>query len=92
MEKNRKYRRTDQVLSSAINSEHILLSLETNSYYGLEEVSSKIWELLKSPMSLDDIIHSLIGEYEVSKESCKQDTLLFLNALREENLIEILDE
>jgi hypothetical protein len=83
--------RINDIISSAIDSETILLHLENSKYYGMDAVGSRIWEILEKPIKLEAIINMLIEEYEVSKEQCEQDVYAYLAQLLEEGLIQIIN-
>jgi hypothetical protein len=52
-----KWQVTPEVLSSKIDEEVILMSIAADSYFGLEPVGSRIWELLtKQPASIDELV------------------------------------
>lgn len=77
-----------KVMDSKIDEEIVIMSLEQNHYYGLEEVGSRIWEILQeSPSTIEKLCEKLSVEFDVEKEVCEQDTLQFLNQLIEEKLV-----
>ena len=39
---------SDEVLSQEVNGETLLLDLEGESYFGLNEVGTRIWQLLQA--------------------------------------------
>jgi len=87
---NTNVQRISNVLSNQIDGETILLSIENGEYYGMENIGSRIWELLENPVSIQNILKYLLDEFDVSKEQCTIDTLKFVNKLIDKNLINIL--
>lgn len=82
------FRCNPKVLDSKIDEEVAIMSLEQNHYYGLEEIGSRIWEILQeSPSTLEELCEKLIIEFEVEKDVCEKETLLFLNHLLTEKLV-----
>jgi hypothetical protein len=75
------------LLASGMDGETVLLSLEQGRYYGLEEVGSRIWELLAAPRRVGDVCATLCREYEVDAATCAADVLDFLRALAAEKMI-----
>jgi hypothetical protein len=79
-------RKTDSLFNQ-IDGEVVMLSIENSEYYGMDKVGSRIWELLEQPLSFKDLVSKLINEYEVSKEQCSDETLVFLNKLIDKKLL-----
>jgi hypothetical protein len=75
------------VLSSKVEGESVLMSVESNSYYKLSEVGSSIWELLEKPLALSELIARLTERYEVSEEQCAAEVLPFLDQLVRNGLV-----
>jgi hypothetical protein len=81
----------DQV-SSDLAGEAVILNLKSGKYYGLDEVGSRIWNLIQEPRTLNDIRNVILEEYEVEPEHCERDLLILLQELAAEGLIEVRDE
>jgi hypothetical protein len=81
-----------ETLSSAIDDELVLLSIINSKYYGMDSVGSRIWSLLAKPITINDMITTLTGEYDIPATECEKDVFSFLNELYSENLIIIADE
>ena len=76
------------VLFSKIGEEIILMSMEAESYFSLNSVGSRIWELLSiKSLTLDEIIHQLSNEYNISIEDCRKDVMEFLDEMSGKKLI-----
>ena len=80
-------RREGNVLYNIIDNEVVILSAEHSEYYGLDKVASRIWTLLEKPIRFEDLVCKLMYEYEVSNEKCIEDTIEFINKLKNKNLI-----
>lgn len=92
MPKNSIYSCSDDVLESKIDEEIVLMSLNAGQYFGLDEVASRIWELLSaSPMTLSTLCEQLMTEYDIDEASCQEDTHSFLTVLVEKGLLIELD-
>ena len=81
-------RRSEELLTSSVDEETILLSLEKNNFYGMNEVGTRIWELLESPIAVAELCRQLQEEFAVSEEQCREHVLQFLNSLAEDGLVE----
>ena len=78
----------DQIFSK-VDHEVIMLSLNEGKYYALNEVATRIWELIEKPIIVKDLIKKLYTEFDVSSNVCEKDTLELLNDLHEQGLIVI---
>ncbi|HBS85743.1 MAG: hypothetical protein A2W91_13430 [Bacteroidetes bacterium GWF2_38_335] len=79
--------RDPKMLSSYMDNEIVMMSIENGEYYGLNEIGSRIWELTEKPIKIEDLISKLMDEYEVDRENCMKDTMEFLDKLAEKKLI-----
>jgi hypothetical protein len=80
-------RRAATNLSTALANETVLLALESGVYFGMNEVGSRVWELLTEPRSIATICQTIEVEFEVSQEVCERDVLKFLQDLQREGLV-----
>jgi hypothetical protein len=56
-------------------------------YYGLDVVGARIWELIQEPKPVDEIVRSLLAEFEVEPDICRQEVLSLLNELAEAGMV-----
>ena len=82
---------SDEIVSSKLDDEVVMMSIEKGAYYGLDKIGSRVWELLATPRTVSDICDILIQEYDVTREQCEQDMLAWFTELAENNLIQIAD-
>ncbi|AKG20936.1 PqqD family peptide modification chaperone [Calothrix sp. 336/3] len=81
----------DQI-SSDLGGEIVILNLKTGVYHGLNEVGSRIWDLIQQPKPVKDIQAALLAEYEVTLEECDRDLQALLQDLIHAELIEVKNE
>lgn len=84
-------RRNEDLLSSDIDGEIVMMSIENGSYYGVNPIGSRIWDIVRNPVKVSDIISVLLKEYDVSKDICENDVLTFLNTLYNEHIIQTIE-
>ncbi|TQI71968.1 coenzyme PQQ synthesis protein D (PqqD) [Gramella sp. Hel_I_59] len=78
----------DKVLSSKIGNEAVLMCMEAESYYGLDPIGSRIWQLLiESPKTIQEVIDVLLQEYDVDQETCSRDVHSFIDEMISRKLI-----
>ena len=80
---------TKSQISSNAGNETIVLELQKGNYYGLDETSARVWELVQEPICVEDIKHKILTEYEVSPEQCEQDLHQLLKKFLELGLIQL---
>ena len=73
---------SDQAVESRVGDETVLLHLENGTYYGLDAVGTRIWELIKDGVSPVTICAALAEEYRVPIASIETDTRRFLSDLQ----------
>ena len=61
------------VISQEVSGETVLLDLESENYFGLDEVGTRIWQLIKETNDLETIFNTLLAEYDVSEERLQGD-------------------
>lgn len=80
---------TKDILSTNVDDEMVLMSLTTDKYYGLDPISSHIWQLLTEPIPLFDVYEQLLAEFEVDPDTCRRHLLEFIQKLSEAQLVEV---
>ena len=85
-----KIKRNPELVSTDVDGEKVMMSVDSGEYFGLDPVGGRIWELIENPIRIDDLVDILLEEFDVSKEQCEIDTLEFLNELREKKLLIVI--
>lgn len=78
---------SSQVLFQEIANEFVLLNMETEKYFGLDEVGARFWETLKEDENAENSIAVLLSEYNVEEETLRTDLLELLGNLKRERLV-----
>ncbi len=81
---------SEDLVSSDLDGEVVMMSIENGKYYGLDDICSRIWALLGEPRKVSELCVTLMEEFEVSREQCEADVLVFLNDMAGDNLIHIV--
>jgi hypothetical protein len=82
----------DQVLISNQQSESVMLNLQSERYFGLDEVGTRIFNLLTTSASIQAAYELLLAEYDVDSEVLRQDLIEVIEQLSAQGLVEISDE
>jgi hypothetical protein len=80
----------EELVSSDLDGETVMMSVKNGKYYGMDAIGSRIWALIKQPRSVSELCDILLTEFNVDRERCEKDVLIFLNKLAEDNLIRIV--
>lgn len=78
--------RNNDIISTQMDSDTVMMSIENGKYYGLDPISGRIWELMEQPIKTGDMINILVAEYEVDQYDCERDLLVFLKELLSQEL------
>jgi len=68
----------------------MMMSVQQGNYYGLDTIGSRIWKLIEQPHSITAVCDTLLEEFEVDREICERDLLMFVQQLAKENLIKVV--
>ena len=78
-----------EVISTQLeDDETVLLSLETQHYYSLNETGSRVWELLAEGHTVGEIAEAITREWDTDHDEALAYVQSFLEELREEGLVE----
>ena len=80
-------RRHQQIIAQKGSEEVLLFNMDDGSYYALNEVGSRIWELCDGTHRMAEMVGMLAKEYDAPAEIIKTDILEVLDDLRSKNLI-----
>ena len=77
------------VMFRELEGESVILDLDSEKYFGLDEIGTRMWRLLTEATSIQRAYDALVEEYEVAPETLRADLSDLLETLRERGLIEI---
>jgi hypothetical protein len=80
------------MVTSNLDGEIVMMSVENGEYYGLDEIGTRIWQLIEHPIVIEKLITCLTSEFEVERQECEQDTLEFLEDMFSRNLINLVEK
>ncbi len=80
---------SQQVLFRELDGESVLLDLRSQKYFGLDEVGTRIWQLLDELRDVEAVQAALLDEFEVAPERLRRDLRSLLDQLAADQLIEL---
>ena len=78
------------VMVRLLDSEAVLLNLETEKYFGLDQTGTRMWQLLTSTPAIDIAFQRLLEEYDVAPELLRSNLSELLSRLVENGLLQVL--
>lgn len=80
----------DTTLFQEMEGETVLLSLANESYFGLNESGTQMWNILSEADSLEAGIQQLLEVYEVEEATLREDVLKLVQEWIDHDLVELV--
>ena len=77
----------EDVVFRDLAGEAVILNLSTGVYFGLDEVGTRIWQLLAQHGDKEKLIQEVLSEYEVEETNLRRDIDLLLKELLGKGLL-----
>ena len=81
------YCRLEEFVSTDMDGETVLMSIEHGSYFGIGGIGSLIWERLATEQTEDALVTAICAEYDVDEQECRTDVAAFLAELAGNGLV-----
>jgi hypothetical protein len=82
----------DSVMFRELEGEAVILDLDSESYFGLDEVGTRMWQLLTASESIREAHAALLAEFEVDADTLRTDMEELLDDLISKRLLEVHDD
>ena len=76
-----------QVMARQVGNESVILDLSSGTYYGLDPVGARMWQLMTEGQTLAQVCESMLAEYEVTREDIERDVLTLVQTLVDKQLV-----
>jgi len=86
LELTQKVSPAQEVLMQSLAGEAVLLNLQSEEYFGLDEIGTRMLEVLQESDSIQSAYYQLLEEYDVEPELLKTDLLDFVQQLVDRGL------
>ncbi|WP_204106267.1 MULTISPECIES: PqqD family protein [Spirulina sp. CCY15215] len=80
---------SEDVLLQDLGGESVLLNLDSEKYFGLNEMGTRMISVLNDAPSIQAAYQLLLVEYEVDGIELKQDLLALIEKLAEHGLVKV---
>jgi hypothetical protein len=75
-------------MDRSVGDETVILNLESGTYYGLDPVGARMWQLLGEGKSLGELCEIMLEEYDVARERLEADLLNLAEELANNGLVD----
>lgn len=82
----------DEVLISGLQGESVILNLNSERYFGLDEVGTRMMSVLSESDSIQAAYEKLLEEYDVEDEVLRKDLISIIEQMVEQGLAEVVRE
>jgi hypothetical protein len=83
-------RRNPDIVATEAGGELLMMDINSDKYYGLNEVASFIWERLAEPHSVSAVCDAIHEAFDVDKTICSQHALMFIEDMIKDGLAEAI--
>ena len=77
------------VLVRFLDKESVLLNIETERYFGLDETGTRMWQLLTAAPKIEAAYQQLLDEYDVEPGQLRENLTGLLSRLVENGLLQV---
>ena len=78
---------SNKVLSRVFDGDAVLLDLGSGTYFGLNEVGSRIWQSLEKGATVAELVAAVLAGFEVDEATARRDLDALLEDLSTRGLI-----
>ena len=76
-------------LAAKVGEAIVMMSAEKGNYIGLSEVGTRVWGLIDTARTVEDVCTQLTAQFDVSPEVCRADVEEFLKELAKHGAISL---
>jgi hypothetical protein len=77
------------VLVRFLDKEAVLLNIETERYFGLDETGARMWQLTTTAANIDAAYQALLNEYDVDAQTLREHLSELLEKLADNGLLTV---
>ena len=77
----------EHVMSRQVGDETVILDLGSGTYFGLDPVGARIWQMLTEGQRLTDVVTALTREFDVAPDQVRDDVDALVNELVTRGLV-----
>lgn len=89
MNLNTKITFSDSVFAQEVDGEMVLLDMNSENYFGLDEIGTAIWQGMQEKETLQEVFELLLKQYDVEPDLLKKDLLAFVDKLIDHGIVNV---
>jgi hypothetical protein len=78
---------SENVVFREMSGEAVLVNLASGTYFGLDGVGTRIWQLLSQQKGKEEVVAALVQEYDVEESKVAGDVDALLQQLLDKGLV-----
>nr|WP_321356420.1 PqqD family peptide modification chaperone [uncultured Draconibacterium sp.] len=82
-------RKDDQLLVSQLGEDLVIMDMANGTYLSLNKTARIIWELVETPVKIEDIVRSLMSRFSIEEKTCTFETISFLSKIANQKALKI---
>ena len=75
------------VIARRLGDETVILDLESGTYFGLDQVGARMFELIGEGRALGKIREAMLGEFDVTEDRLREDLERLVGDLQDHGLV-----
>lgn len=87
MQPGDRLRISSDVMARQLGDDCVMLDLASGTYFGLDPVGARVWQLLEGGKSFEEVCEALVEEYEASPEAIRGDVSRLIDELAANGLV-----
>jgi len=80
---------SDTFFAQEVDGEMVLLDMESENYFGLDEVGTAIWQAMQEHGTLQEVFNAMLEQYDVDAEVLENDLSDFIGKLLDSGLVKV---
>jgi Coenzyme PQQ synthesis protein D (PqqD) len=81
--------RSPSVVTTEVDGEIVMMSIEKGRYFGLDDIGSDIWKRIEPPCSLATLVDGLAAAYEADRATIAADVQSLLGRMVEQDVVRL---
>ena len=78
---------SDDQVSTSVGGEAVILGMHDGVYYGLDPLGARLWELVRTPRAISELVDVIVAEFDVTRTQCETDALALMADLIARGLV-----
>lgn len=78
-----------EVICQELDGEMVILDLQQEQYFGLNDVGTRLWQLVSAGRNTDEIMETLLSEFDVDEVTLRSDIGGLIQQLTAAKLVRI---